>query len=218
MKKPLTTPDCTSFQREVWNAEYQMKGSLWGNTPLEPTTQTNPGIFLDLGCGNGKNFRPFFSATCRIGLDFSMQALHLCRNRRDLSDLSCVCADVRSLPFSDATIHAIDAHHILGHLLRDDRTTAAGEITRVLKPGGELIVTVFGTGDFRATAGREIEDGTFQKGNGIITHFFSEGEVVRLFPYLTLLLQESCIWTMRVKREVLPRFLWIVRFTKPVSD
>ena len=44
-------------QRQAWDTEYQVKGTLWGNSPLEPTTQINQGIFLDLGCGNGKNFR-----------------------------------------------------------------------------------------------------------------------------------------------------------------
>jgi SAM-dependent methyltransferase len=201
-------------QRQAWDTEYQVKGTLWGNSPLEPTTQINQGIFLDLGCGNGKNFRTASFATCRIGLDFSMTALRLCRSRSELADVSFICADVRYLPFKKSQIQNIDAHHILGHLLHTDRITAAREITRTLSPDGELLVTVFGTEDFRSTSGVEVEDGTLLKGNGIITHYFSESDIQSLFVDLTLLSASPCTWTMRVKNQRFPRFVWILRYRK----
>lgn len=210
----IPDPDTLHHQRLAWDTEYQVKGSLWGNSPLEPTTQANPGIFLDLGCGNGKNLRTVSSATCRIGLDFSMQALHLCKARSELAGVFFICADMRYLPFKNSHIHSIDAHHILGHLLQKDRITAAQEITRVLVPEGELQVTVFGTRDFRNKSGIKVEEGTYLKGNGIITHYFSEDEIQSLLPDLDLLSISPCMWTMRVKNQQLPRFLWVLRYVK----
>ncbi|NLL10468.1 MAG: class I SAM-dependent methyltransferase [Methanomicrobiales archaeon] len=214
----MTTDDISQDipeQRLAWDDEYRCKGSLWGKTPLEPTTQENPGIFLDLGCGNGKNLRDSSRSKARIGLDFSIQALRLCRKKPDISDAHFICADARFLPFKNSCIHHIDAHHILGHLLYQDRTKAACEVTRVLKPGGELLVTVFGTGDFRSEKGTMIEDGTYLRGNNIITHYFSKAETLTLFPELRLLYTRPCSWTMQVKNQNFMRFVWVLKFLKP---
>ncbi|MDD3573929.1 MAG: class I SAM-dependent methyltransferase [Methanospirillum sp.] len=212
------TTDNTFNQRRAWDNEYRNKGKLWGKIPLESTTQTKSGIFLDMGCGDGKNLRNASMAASRIGFDFSMQALRLCRTRSELSDVFFVCADARYLPFKNSCIHNIDAHHVLGHLLYHDRIQVVNEITRILKPGGELLVTIFGTEDFRSETGVKIEDGTYLRGNGIITHYFSEMKIQILFPNLILLSTEPCRWFMHVKNQQLPRFVWVLKYAKPQNS
>lgn len=204
-------------QRSLWDAEYRVKGRLWGRIPHEQTLGTGEGIFLELGCGSGKNLKRSEKKLFRIGLDFSIQALHFCRKNSELSDISYICADVRYLPFKDETIHSSDAHHVFGHLLVKGRSSAVFEITRVLKVNGELLVTVFGTGDFRNGMGVEVEGGTFLKGNGITTHYFTRDELHSLFPAFYLLSSKSHTWIMRVKDKCLPRFVWTIKYVKTLQ-
>jgi len=49
-------------------------------------------------------------------------------------------ADIRSLPFADASYDMIFASHVLEHVREDD--VALGEISRILKPGGVAILPV----------------------------------------------------------------------------
>jgi ubiquinone/menaquinone biosynthesis C-methylase UbiE len=164
MKRAHPSPDTIFNQRQAWDAEYEAKGPLWGNIPLEPTTPNKQGLFVDLGCGNGKNLLKYHHDATKIGLDFSMQALYLCRKRNELSDVTLICADVKSLPFQDSCIHHIDAHHLLGHLLLQERMHAAQEISRCTHSRRcDLVVTVFATKDFRYRCGREVEDRTFME-------------------------------------------------------
>ena len=93
---------------------------------------------LDIGCGTGAmldELAPFGSV---VGADFSPEALQFCVTRGVTSPLA--RADVRRLPFADASFDVVTAMDIVEHI--DDDKAASCEIFRVLKPGGRLFVTV----------------------------------------------------------------------------
>ena len=93
---------------------------------------------LDIGCGTGAmldELKPFGTV---VGADFSPEALQFCVTRGAPADLA--RADVRRLPFADASFDVVTAMDIIEHI--DDDKAASSEIFRVLKPGGRLLVTV----------------------------------------------------------------------------
>lgn len=94
---------------------------------------------LDIGCGTGGNFSVLsrFSKTV-IGLDTSPQALNYCRSR-GWNTVALIQEDGR-LPFSDETAHLITLFDILEHVA--DERPLLGEIRRVLRSDGLLIITV----------------------------------------------------------------------------
>lgn len=202
-------------QQAVWDLEYNLKKEIWGLSPREETAYTGTGVFLDLGCGNGKNLkRTGQSSKCTIGVDFSREALLLCRKNPDLTGIFLICADARFLPFKEGTISELDVHHLISHLPADDRISAAQEINRVLTPGGDMVITVFGTGDIRHGKGKEVEPGTFVKGTGVMTHFFKQGEISYLFSSFQCLSAQVREWPMRVRAKIYMRQLLVSRFKK----
>jgi len=96
------------------------------------------------------------------------------------SEADLLVGDVASLPFQDAVFDAVFAFHVIGHLRENDRHRAALEAARVLKGGASLFFLEFGVEDMRAGKGLEVEPNTFRRGGGILTHYFSEGEVLEL--------------------------------------
>jgi ubiquinone/menaquinone biosynthesis C-methylase UbiE len=58
-------------------------------------------------------------------------------------------ADVQELPFADGRFDGAIANHVLFHV--EDRATALGELSRVLRPGGILVGTMIGRDHFRET-------------------------------------------------------------------
>jgi len=213
-----TKEDPGLSQQEIWNFQYQVNGRLWGNVPLEPTAGGTEGFFLDLGCGDGKNLRRCKSSSLRIGVDFSPAALRLCKQNPELADCSFICADVRYLPFKDNSIHWSDAHHIMDHFLKNDLECAAADISRVLVPAGEVVVTIFGSEDLRCGTGTKVQERTFLKGTGILTHYFTYDEVSHMFPCLVNLSIDPYQWSMRVKGKDLQRHMWVAKYQKPVLD
>ena len=107
---------------------------------------------LDAGCGNGRHLSESFRTpgVWVAGIDL---------NRADLGKagemLSLMAdeqtgehngrwllaeADVTSLPFSDACFDVVICSEVLEHI--EDNRTAVAELVRVLKPEGNLVVTV----------------------------------------------------------------------------
>jgi len=167
--------------RVAWDRLYAQDGRPWkGGTderlPLK-------GTVLELGVGNGKGIDSLPSEAHAIGLDFSRQALLSCRRWQNVR---LVQGDVTALPFREGSVPSISASHILGHLTLNGRRQAAREIHRVLMEGGSLYVNVFGEQDMRCGKGLEMEERSYERGNGIICHYFKEGEVTSLFPGLTV--------------------------------
>jgi len=106
---------------------------------------------LDLGCGFGRHA---FEAAKRgarvVAFDYAATELKEVRNTfgmmadtGEVDARSCVGTvqgDATRLPFTDGAFDRIIAAEVLEHI--DDDTAAMAELTRVLRPGGTIAVTV----------------------------------------------------------------------------
>lgn len=191
----MTTPPEreTEYRRETllaWNREYRDKGRIWRGAPPRLPDLPSGSRVLELGCGNGKTLAAMMKQPWRIAaIDLSPLAVKLSwkiavslKDAPAKADL--MAADVMALPFQDAVFNAVFAFHVIGHLRFDERRRAAREAARVLKADGRLFFLEFGVEDMRAGKGQEVEPSTFRRGGGVLTHYFSEGEVLELFDVL----------------------------------
>ena len=165
-----------------WEQDYSRRGRVWGGA-VHHLPLLGPGLrVLELGCGNGKTFSALIEKKCEVvGIDFSSSAAILCRSFSPKNTFGEIAlADVRSLPFRDASFDCVIAFHVIGHLPGAGRIRCALESARVLKSGGALYFSGFSAEDFRAGTGSETEPGTFVRKNGIAMHYFTEDEVPTL--------------------------------------
>ncbi len=175
----------SSTQRGSWDQEYSKPDPLWKGPSRDDLPPLKGMRVLELGCGNGKTAAALVrSAEEIVAVDFSRRGLEACRRTLTAPNLLLVEADVRNLPFADASFDQVVAFHVLGHLLKEERRAAADEVRRVLRPGGGLLVRVFSVNDMRCGSGTRIEQGTFVKGTGIPCHYFDAAELDDLFREL----------------------------------
>lgn len=92
---------------------------------------------LDLGCGTGAVLKDLSEFSNPIGLDMSQVALGFCRTR-GLRHL--VVGRGEKLPIKSGSVDAVVALDVFEHI--EDHAAAFGEASRVLKPGGVLVLSV----------------------------------------------------------------------------
>jgi SAM-dependent methyltransferase len=99
----------------------------------------------DIGCGTGR-LEPYLAARglSPRGIDLSPEMIRVAR--RDQPRFEYDVADLRELPFADASLAGVVCWYSLMYLAPSDRPTAFAELARVVKPGGHL-VTAFKAGD-----------------------------------------------------------------------
>jgi SAM-dependent methyltransferase len=85
---------------------------------------------LDAGCGEGVLVEEYASRLAIEGVDDNYASAHVKR------------ASILALPASDAHYDRVLCLDVLEHLQYADQARALAELHRVLKPGGELLVTV----------------------------------------------------------------------------
>jgi SAM-dependent methyltransferase len=90
---------------------------------------------LDLGCGKGR----FATALCQrgasvVGLDVSAAMLD------QATGIERVRASARRLPFVPASFDGVIAVEVFEHLARQSLDAVCGEVRRVLRPGGTLVI------------------------------------------------------------------------------
>lgn len=122
-----------------------------------PLLEKLSGRIVELGAGGGK----VSSALPRDALAMDWAAIPAARPG--------ILADVRALPLRDASVDGLVAVHVLGHVR--EREAALAEWARVLRPEGALVLEVFATGD-----ARDVPDHDAVR-EGILTHYFDEGEL-----------------------------------------
>jgi len=198
---------------EAWERDYRARGRLWGGLAKLPQLAAGSRV-LELGCGNGKTL----SALCGlalevVGVDVSPNALALCRQQAPQAGL--LLADACHMPFQEESFDVVLAFHVAGHLLREERERLAREAERALRRGGRLLLREFEAADMRAGQGKEVEPGTFQRGEGTVTHYFSSREIEDLFSGLQTSSIQINEWKMTVRgRDMVRRQLEAV-FLRP---
>lgn len=90
------------------------------------------GRLLDVGCGT-KPYRSLFAVNAYIGLDIDSEA----SRQRGIADH---LYDGKAFPFADGSFDSILCNQVLEHVFNPEEFL--GEIARVLKPGGKLLLTV----------------------------------------------------------------------------
>jgi ubiquinone/menaquinone biosynthesis C-methylase UbiE len=105
---------------------------------------------LDIGCGTGTLAiaakRQVGPTGAVSGVDASSEMLARAEKkaRRLGVEVSFKCGSAQSLPFSAAQFDVVLSTMMLHHLPKSSRREMAGEVRRVLKPGGRVLVIDFG--------------------------------------------------------------------------
>lgn len=127
---------------------------------LEPLRDAveDDGRLLDLGCGAGRGPLEGFGGHETVGLDFSRVQLDLARGR---VDAGLVLGDMAHLPFAADRFDAVTAFYSVIHLPVGQHPTVYEEVARVLRPGGEFVLSIgddwAGTNDDWLESGARME-------------------------------------------------------------
>ncbi|WP_242433815.1 methyltransferase domain-containing protein [Streptomyces sp. CB01580] len=186
-------------QREHWQRTYGSHPGMYGQEPSLPARHA-AGVFreagavdvLELGAGHGRDALYFAREGFTVrALDFSAIGLEQLRADADHQGVggrvTTAVHDVRDpLPLADASVDAVFAHMLLCMALSTEEIHAvAGEVRRVLRPGGVFVYTVRHTGDAHYASGEALGDDIYEH-DGFAVHFFSRGLVDALAEGWTL--------------------------------
>jgi SAM-dependent methyltransferase len=137
---PVDPREARRYYDRYWSAEVTVEYPV--PPELESALRANiePGLScLDVGCGTARTYAQWIAPAARryTGVDVSEEAVELAR-RAGID--AHVISDAASLPFEDESFDAAICVEVFEHLF--DPRAAAGEIRRVLAPGGRLVASV----------------------------------------------------------------------------
>lgn len=170
-------------QEKLWDREYITKENLWSKeTKLLPSIFKNKSV-LELGVGNGKTIISIIKQNPKKleAIDFSQNAINICKDKFSKEKANFKKADVLSLPYKDLEFDIVVCYYLLNNLTEKQRIKAVEEIYRVTKSKGIVLFEDFMAGDFRQIKTKEIEKNTIIKKNNLLAHFFTINELKVLF-------------------------------------
>ena len=124
---------------KIYVVSNPMAHSLWRSFECERFVKeklVHP--VLDVGCGDGFFTQVVFREKIDWGIDPDEREVHLAAKRGNYKKV--LKASVLSIPLPDSSVHTVISNCVLEHVPNLDKGLA--EITRVLKPGGRLLITV----------------------------------------------------------------------------
>jgi ubiquinone/menaquinone biosynthesis C-methylase UbiE len=125
----------------------RLRGMLADDLQLQPGDRV-----LDVGCGPGRQAIVFAERVAPTGsvdgIDAAAEMINRARSqtRRRGVPTTFQVAFAQDLPFADDTFDAVACTLALHHVAEDDQPTAVGEMYRVLKPNGRLLIAEFHKG------------------------------------------------------------------------
>lgn len=127
----------------LWSGRYETEtvvSALEDRTVRTLELGTRGRRLLDVGCGVGRRLPgPLAAASLVVGIDLVPDML--LAGRRTLGVRSTAAGDVRHLPVAGRAFDMVWCRLVLGHL--GELGTAYDELTRVSRPGTDLVVTDF---------------------------------------------------------------------------
>ena len=225
MSPESITPDpggLIAGQRQHWETTLQANPQMYGAEPSEAGrdaasrfTAEMLSKVLELGAGQGRDTLSLLGAGLEVtALDYAAGPLAgILDSASDAGlagRLTTLTHDVRQpLPFAAASFDACYSHMLFTMALGSDELVAlAGEVHRVLRPGGLCIYTVRHVGDAHYGAGRDLGDNLYENG-GFVVHFFDRPLVDRLAGRFEL---ED---VTAFEEGELPRRLWRITMRRP---
>jgi len=180
-------------QRQHWESAFATNPQLYGTEPSEAgryavSRFAAEGLsrVLELGAGQGRDTLALLGAGLEVAaLDYAagpLAGIVTSATAAGLAErLTTLTHDVRQpLPFADASFDACYSHMLFTMALGSEELAAlAGEVHRVLRPGGLCIYTVRHVGDAHYGTGRDLGDNLYENG-GFVVHFFDRPLVERL--------------------------------------
>jgi len=166
------------------------------------------GKLLNLGCGHGADFVPFKNSFELCGVDFSTKMLALAAkySAKYGFQVELKQADMRALPYDDGCFEYAIAVACLHHLSgSNEQLKALLELKRVLKPGGEVLITVWNRTQVRFWGkSKELllpwrgEDGVSER----YYYLFTYGEIKKIvkragFKVLQVFPEQSYRWPVK---------------------
>lgn len=119
-------------------------------------------IFLDLGCGAGRNSiywgKEGFNV---IGIDISRSALKKAKAWAKIEvipNVTVLRASMTNLPFVRQTVHAVISVSVIHHASKKDIKKAIEEIFTVLKEYGLFLANLLSIKDYRYGSGEKLEN------------------------------------------------------------
>ncbi len=107
---------------------------------IERFVRASPPLsILDAGCGTGGMIPHLQSYGSVVGVDLSDEALAFARRRQEGHLVRC---SLPSLPFASDAFDLVTSFDVIYHQAVADDLVALGEMARVLRPGGTLLVRV----------------------------------------------------------------------------
>jgi ubiquinone/menaquinone biosynthesis C-methylase UbiE len=158
---------------------------------------------LDIGTGGGRHmllaatlgFSPF-------GVDISFTGLSHAQERiMEHSPGSVALASMTSLPFAEASFHAVVSYGSFYYGSATEMRQAIAEMHRVLAPGGRSFVVLRSIDDYRYGKGRQLGPNTFEldisetNELGTIQHFLTSQDVAEYFSLFSNVSFEKAEWT-----------------------
>lgn len=177
-------------QKEVWERWYITNPTFWKGSLLPLPKLRSGARVLDIGCGTGSTMLQALDRGYEVvGIDISLTAISRTRERISARGYT---PDVREgdILSPDAGLGTFDCvllHHVLDNMLVHDRRTSVANARRLLSEEGCISFQDLSINDVRYGSGKQIEENTFVKGNGLVLHFFTLEEVRELFEGMTVL-------------------------------
>jgi len=126
---------------ETWTSRV-LRVALDDLERLIPNRRPSYPVVLDVGCGQGKSFRPLiehFAPQRLIGVDAEQKCLRLAAQEasREATPIELLRDDIAALSLPDASVDLVFCHQTFHHLVHQEASLA--QFHRVLKPGGLLL-------------------------------------------------------------------------------
>jgi demethylmenaquinone methyltransferase/2-methoxy-6-polyprenyl-1,4-benzoquinol methylase len=133
--------DGVAAKYDLTNAVLAMRQDRRWRHEVAAALDLRPGeTVLDLAAGTGTSSEPFVSAGAHVvPCDFSLGMLGVGNRRRP--DLGFVAGDATRLPFAEGSFDAVTISFGLRNVV--DAEAALGEMLRVTRPGGRIVVCEF---------------------------------------------------------------------------